>query len=80
MAQGGDKGGCLPVAMRDRRQAALAKDRTPVEASHLGVQSGLIEEDQSLRLPFSLLGAPALAGGQEVLPVLLGGAQRFFYN
>ena len=33
-----------------------------------------------MRLPFTLLFAPALAGGPEVLPVLLGGAQRFFYN
>jgi hypothetical protein len=74
MPQGSDQGGCLPVTVRHRRQATLAHFRAAVEARHLGVQTGLIEKDQSLGLPLSLLFAPALAGGPEVLPVLLGGA------
>ena len=80
VAQCCDEGGAFPVTMRHRRLAALANWRTPVKARHLGVEPGLIEKDQSSCLPNALFLPPILAGDQEVLPVLLGGAQRFFYS
>ena len=62
------------------RQTTLADLRTPIEAGHLGVEARLIDKDQPLNRPVFLLLLPALTGGLEVLPVLLGGAQRFFYS
>jgi hypothetical protein len=66
--------------MRNFPVATLADLRTPVQTGHLGVDPGLIEKNELLKLPASLLLPPALAGGPEVLPVLLGGVQRFFYS
>ena len=80
MTQSRNEGGRLPVAIRHFRQTTLSDLRTPIKARHLGVEARLIDEDQPLNRPVSLLLLPALAGGLEVLPVLLGGAQRFFYS
>ena len=80
MSQSRNEGGSLPVAIRHFRQTTFPDLRTPIKACHLGVEARLIDKDQSLNRPASLLLLPALAGGLEVLPVLLGGAQRFFYS
>lgn len=78
VAQRGDEGGALPVAMRHGSPAALPAFAAPIKAAHLGVESRLIQKDQPPIIPGAALFPPALPGGFKLRPILLGGAQRFF--
>jgi hypothetical protein len=49
-----------------------------MEASHFGVESGLVDEDQLLDIPAGLLTFPVDAGGGDIRTILLGGVRRFF--
>jgi hypothetical protein len=49
-----------------------------IVASHLGVQSGFVNEYQPADIPVGLLRPPPSAGGLDVRSILLGGARRFF--
>ena len=79
-AQRGDEGGALPVSVRLGAQAAGAALRAPVKAGHFGVQARFVEEDEPGCGPLRLLLAPVRPGGLQFRPVLLGGAQGFFYS
>ena len=78
--QGGDEGGALPVAVGDGPDAAMAHRATPIESSHLGVESGFVDKDQTLAVPLGLVRSPPGAGRFDIRPILLGGARRFFYS
>lgn len=80
MAQSRDKGGTLPVTVRQSTGATLAHRAAPVTASQLGVQPCLIDKHQLTDIPGWLLSAPKPAGGFNVRSILLGGARRFFYS
>ncbi len=80
MAQGGNEGGALPVAVRDDAETTLTQRTTPMVAGHFGVQAGFIDKDQMANIPAGLLPAPQSPGGFNVRPILLGGARRFFYS
>jgi hypothetical protein len=75
---GGDQGGGLPAAIWDLGDKPLAARAAAMGPRHVGLDPGLVDEDQlvdrQLRLPF----AERLAGLRDVRPVLLGGVQRFF--
>jgi hypothetical protein len=49
-AQAGDEGLRLPMAERDLGKKPLAFGATAAQAGHLGGGSGLVEEDQPMRL------------------------------
>jgi hypothetical protein len=57
---------------------ALAYGSAPIASGHLGIDAGLINEDESLHVPEWLLGSPVAARKDQIRPVLLGGARRFF--
>lgn len=78
--QGGDEGGGLPVAMRNGPDTALAGRTASIESSHPCVESGFIDEDQTLAVPLGLVGSPSGSGQFHIRPILLGGARRFFYS
>ena len=80
MAQGRNKGGTLPVTVRDGAETTLANRAATMEARHLGVQTRFINKHQTADIPSGLLLSPKLPGGFNVRPILLGGASRFFYS
>jgi hypothetical protein len=49
-----------------------------MEAAHLGVQTGFIQEDEAAMIPLQTLLAPEQARFYNVRTILLGGAQGFF--
>ena len=64
--------GDLPISRRPiGAQAAI-------EADHLGVGPGLVDEDQLLRIKTRLAGDPALAAIGDVGPVTFAGVLGFF--
>lgn len=75
---GGDQGRGLPAAVRNFGDEPLAARATAMGPRHVGLDPGLVDEDQlvgrQLRLPFAM----RPAGLRDVRPVLLGGVQRFF--
>ena len=77
-AQAGDKGHGFPMPKGRAVPAALADRRPAIKARHLGVEAGLVEEDQAMRIDEGLGRPPQLAAGRDVGPVLLGRAQSFF--
>jgi len=80
MPQGRNKGGTLPVAVRDRTQTTFAERGAPIVAGQLGVQPRFINKDQATDVPVGLLPSPKPPGGLNISAVLLGGARRFFYT
>lgn len=77
-SDGGDQGRGLPAAVRDLGDEPLAARRAAMGPRHVGLDPGLVDEDQlvgrQLRLPL----AQPLASLRDVRPVLLGGVQGFF--
>ena len=78
--QSGDEGCRLPVAVRDRRPAALAAWAAAAQARHLGRSPGLVDEDEPRGIEVGLVLKPGLALGLHVDPVLLAGVRRLFLN
>src|SRR5205823_2035993 len=78
--QSHDQSRSAPMAMRHAGRAALPADGTSVETGHFGVQTRFIQENQTANVPATLPTAPLPAGLFNVGPVLLVGAQRFFYR
>ena len=77
-AQGGNESHGLPMAERDLGLQALAPGRPTVETGHLGVDPGLIDEDQALGIDEALRGVPDPAPGGHVGTILFCGLQAFF--
>jgi hypothetical protein len=80
-AEAGDEGLRLPMAERDLGEKSLAFGATAAQAGHLGGGSGLVEEDQPMRLKPHLRLAnadPFLARLFDVGPIVLAGPQSFF--
>jgi hypothetical protein len=55
----------------------LAHGAAAIGSDQLGVGSGLVDEDQRLRVKACLAGLPALARFGHLGPRLLAGVQRF---
>ena len=80
-AQAGDEGLRLPVSERDFRKQPLPLRAAASQARHLGGRSGLVQEDQPVRLkPHDRLACqgPFLARLLDVGPIMLAGPQSFF--
>ena len=80
MAQGGNEGGTLPVAVRNGTGTTLTDLTATVQAGQPGVQTRFVDKHQPADIPVGLLSAPKCPGGFNVRPILLGGARRFFYS
>ncbi len=76
--EAGDEGHGFPVAEGHSVPAARAFRRPALKARHLGLDAGLVEEDEAMRIDEGLGRPPQLAAGCDVGPVLLGRAQGFF--
>ena len=80
-AQAGDEGLRLPMSERGLGEKPLAFRATAAQARHLGGGSGLVHEDQSVRLQPHLRLAnagPFFARLFDVGTIVLAGAQNFF--
>jgi hypothetical protein len=78
MAQAGDKGRGLPMAMRNGGNAALAYLGPPIAARHLGAGPGFIQEYQLGHIQRGLHRLPFLPTRPHVFTLLLGGVRSFF--
>ena len=80
-AQAGDEGLRLPMSERGLGKKPLAFQATAAQAGHLGGGSGLVQEDEPVRLKPHLRLAnagPFLARLLDVGAILLAGPQSFF--
>ena len=77
-AQAAGEGCRLPMAPRGLADEPLAPSTSSVDADHLGVGAGSVDEHQLVGIKARLTGLPALARLSYVGPILLGGVQRFF--
>ncbi len=59
-------------------EAALGSESPSVEPSHLGVDPGFVEKDETSAVPAALNRAPLRPGSFYVGSVLFGGTDRFF--
>jgi hypothetical protein len=66
------------VTMRDRGAASPAAFGAAAQPGHLGRGTGLINEDQVLRVEIGLGVEPRLTPRSYVGPFLLAGVRRFF--
>lgn len=72
MAQGGQEGAGLPVAVRNAADQALASRGTTIEACHVGLHPGFVDEDELRRVELDLALGPGSPGIGDVRPFLLG--------
>ena len=70
----------LPVAVWHAGPAAFAPRRPSAQTSHLGRQSGFIDEDQLRRIEVELAVEPGAAAPQDVGAVLLQCMRGLFLN
>ncbi len=66
--------------MRDAGPAALATKGTTTQASHLGGQAGLVDEDEAIRVEIGLGLEPVLAPLQDIGAILLQCMGGLFLN
>ena len=77
-AQGSEEGQRLPMAVRREAAQTLTSLSPAAQRGHVGLDPGLIDEDQPPRVETCLQGAPALPPAGDVGAGLLKGEQRFF--
>lgn len=77
-AERAGEGRRLPVAVRDRRPAALSLRRASAQARHLRRRAGLVDEHEPVRIEIELGLEPDLALTPHVGTLLLAGVRRFF--
>ncbi len=73
----GERGG-LPMAVRNGCTTTLATFGTPAHTRHFCGSTGLIDEDQTLRIKVRLAVEPSPAPCGDVWPRLLAGVRCFF--
>lgn len=78
MPQGGDEGQRFPVAVLHARIQTLPAQAQAAQRRHVGLDSGLIDEDQALGVNLALMGLPACALERDVAAGLLGRQHGFF--
>ena len=77
-AQRAEEGQRAPVAVRGKAAQALALRSPAAQRRHVGLDPGLVDEDQPARIETGLPGSPALPPAGDVGAGLLKGEQRFF--
>lgn len=66
------------MTVRDRRAATFALERPAAKPRHLGVGTGLINENQSIRVKVELAVEPVLTPDPDIRALLLGRVPRLF--
>ena len=77
-AQRAEEGQRAPVAVRRKAAQALALRPPAAQRGHVGLDPGLVDEDQAPGIEAGLPGPPALPPARDVGAGLLKGEQRFF--
>jgi hypothetical protein len=77
-AQRSKEGQRAPMAVRSQAAKPLAPRPPASQRSHVGLDPGLIDEDQALRIETGLPGSPSLTPAGNIGARLLKGEQRFF--
>ena len=80
VAQRGQEGRGLPVAVRDLGDEPSSARRPAVEPGHVGLGPGLVDEHQTRRIDALLMGSPAPAMALYVRPILFARDQRLFLS
>ena len=78
VSKAGDEGGGLPMAVGYGANQALALRAAAIQARHVGLGPGLVDEDELGWIKRGLIAPPSQARGGHVRPVLLGGVHGFF--
>ena len=78
VAQRGDEGRGLPVAVQNLVDQAFAARGAAIEASDIVGDAGFIDENQSSRIKLWLLPSQGSTIGRDVWSILLGGVKAFF--
>jgi len=76
--QGSQEGQRAPMSVRSKAAQALAFRSPPPQRRHVGLDPGLIDEDQLAGIETGLPGAPTLSAAGNVGARLFKGEQRFF--
>ena len=76
--QGGEEGHCLPVTVRDLCREPPAPRAPTSDGSHVGLDPGFIDEDETGRINPRLIFFPARAAARHVGAILLGRQHAFF--
>lgn len=77
-AQRAQEGQRAPVAVRSQATQPLALGAPTAQRSHVGLDPGLIDEDQAPRIKTRLPGSPSPTSAGNIGASLLKGEQRFF--
>jgi hypothetical protein len=77
-AQRAKEGQRAPMTMRSQAAQALALRPPASQRRHVGLDPGLVDEDQPPRIETGLPGSPALSSPRDVGAGLLKSEQRFF--
>ena len=78
MAQRAEEGQRAPMAMWRKPAQPLALRSPAAQRRHVGLDPGLVDEDQLVRIEARLQRAPALPPADDTSPRLLKREQRFF--
>ena len=77
-SQPGHEGECLALAVRNLGDQALASGAAAMQAGHIRLRPGLINEDQTGRTNLALPLLPLSPTPRDISAVLLAGTQAFF--
>ncbi len=77
-AQGGQEGERAPAPVRDLGHQPIASSAAAMQARHVGLRPGLVDEDQTSGVNPALILLPLRPPARHVGAVLLGGVQAFF--
>ena len=77
-AQCAEEGQSPPSSLRSEATQALALRGPAAQRDHIGLDPGLVDEDQALRIEAGLQGLPAPTPTGYVSPGLLASEQCFF--
>jgi len=72
MAERGQEGQCAPPPARRLGQEPLALAAATMEARHVGLGPGLVDEDQTFGVDPPLIFLPAYPAARDIRPILLG--------
>jgi hypothetical protein len=78
VAQSGQEGHGLPVAVGRLARQSLSARRPPAKRRHVGLGPGFVDEDQPRGVDAPLIGHPLQAAARYIRPVALAGDQRLF--
>ena len=80
VAQRGEEGRGLPLALRNLVDEALSLRGPAAQTGHVGLRPGLVDEDQPSGVDEPLIGSPSFAVATDVRAILLARDEGLFLN